>query len=138
MGALVAPAKGFAARCWDMERPRGARVMSQNRILESVSDGERFVRLRALLEAMGYTLDESGDVHPGRPAASSLAEAGPEAHSPPAGGENPLHRILEDWREAERRLALASDDASRAAVEREVGRLRREYQVEAHTREAER
>jgi hypothetical protein len=113
-------------------------MMSQNRILESVSDRERFGRLKTLLEAMGYTLDESGDVHPGRPAASSPAEAGSEPHSPPTGGESPLHRILEDWREAERRLALASDDASRAAVEREVWRLRREYQVEAHTREAER
>jgi hypothetical protein len=105
--------------------------MSENRILESMPDAERFGRLKETLEAMGYSLDNHGRLHPGRTAAStaspprSLSQGSSEA----SGG--PLHRILDDWRAAERRLAHVYDEASRAEVELEVGRLRREYQAEA-------
>jgi hypothetical protein len=106
--------------------------MSENRILESMPDAERLGRLKETLEAMGYSLDDDGRLHPGRTAvASTASRPGSPSHGSPEASGGPLHRILDDWRAAERRLAHAYDEASRAEVELEVGRLRREYQAES-------
>jgi len=45
------------------------------------------------------------------------------------GDRRPLRSILADWREAERQLATVRDTAARARLEREIERLRIEYQA---------
>jgi hypothetical protein len=74
----------------------------------------------------------SDEREPDSRVASTVSRPGSLSQGSPEASGGPLHRILDDWRAAERRLAHAYDEASRAEVELEVGRLRREYQAEAH------
>src|SRR2546430_17645396 len=105
--------------------------MSENRILESMPDAERFGRLKETLEAMGYSLDDNGRLHPGRAAvASTASRPGSLSHGSPEASGGPLHRILDAWRAPERRLAHASDEAARAEGDLEVGPPRRGARAE--------